>query len=551
MKIVDYEKRKNKELFKKFKDLKKLNIDALQNYIPIYKEFFNFKENPNINLNHKHFITHIQDETETDSNNDEEFAEKIFTIEISDGTSTKKTKSFLKLIPVIEASKFLVGKYKLSDEEYYKFPCVEEKGHTNFYDVNNISYVDSFFSFLASQLLNNYNFINALDYYGSFLSLIKNFKLNIAEDIEYYADSDFFMKNKNKLFKMDDKPSIIIEDGEATIEFDDLEIDLNREETICDLECIDCDPLCKDCDPVCKECEVLEEDCDLQEDCDLEKGLETFSESSCSSRTSHTGSKSGSECSESEYSDVSEFDNINVIFERYIVQITCLEHCKDTLDHLIMSKKFTTESEWFACLFQIIMSLIVFQDVFEFTHNDLHTNNIMFTTTNEKYINYFYKGVYYKVPTYGRIFKIIDFGRSIYKVNGKIFCSNSFQPGGDAATQYNTEPYLNANKKRIDPNFSFDLCRLACSMWDNFFPKTEFKNVARIIDEWCNDDNGLNVLYKKNGEERYPNFKLYKMIARNVHNHTPHNQLSRPEFLKFKTKKMDNVINIDKIPKFI
>ena len=37
------------------------------------------------------------------------------------------------------------------------------------------------------------------------------------------------------------------------------------------------------------------------------------------------------------------------------------------------------------------------------------------------------------------------------------------------------------------------------------------------------DDNGKNILYKKNGEERYPNFKLYKMIARIVHNHTPEN----------------------------
>ena len=30
-----------------------------------------------------------------------------------------------------------------------------------------------------------------------------------------------------------------------------------------------------------------------------------------------------------------------------------------------------------------------------------------------------------------------------------------------------------------------------------------------------------NILYKKNGDERYPDFKLYKMIARTVHNHTP------------------------------
>jgi DNA repair exonuclease SbcCD ATPase subunit len=36
-------------------------------------------------------------------------------------------------------------------------------------------------------------------------------------------------------------------------------------------------------------------------------------------------------------------------------------------------------------------------------------------------------------------------------------------------------------------------------------------------------------LYKNNGEERYPDFKLYKMIARCVHKHTPHAQLERTE----------------------
>ena len=64
------------------------------------------------------------------------------------------------------------------------------------------------------------------------------------------------------------------------------------------------------------------------------------------------------------------------------------------------------------------------------------------------------------------LFKIIDFGRAIYKYNGKTFCSDSFQTGGDAATQYNTEPYFNEKKPRLEPNFSFDLCRLACSIFD-------------------------------------------------------------------------------------
>ena len=204
------------------------------------------------------------------------------------------------------------------------------------------------------------------------------------------------------------------------------------------------------------------------------------------------------------------------------------------------------------------MILTTYQKAFSFTHNDLHTNNIMYNTTDVKYI--YYKKNYYKVPTFGRIFKIIDFGRAIYKFDGKIFCSDSFQPGADAATQYNTEPYFNDKKPRLEPNYSFDLCRLACSIFDYViddldeiedFEKCE--PIVKIIYDWCLDDSGINILYKNNGVERYPDFKLYKMIARCVHNHTPQAQLERTEFKNYivsknKVPSDQIIINIDSIP---
>ena len=106
--------------------------------------------------------------------------------------------------------------------------------------------------------------------------------------------------------------------------------------------------------------------------------------------------------------------------------------------------------------------------MFNFTHNDLHTNNIMFNKTDKQFLYYRYNKVYYKVPTYGRLFKVIDFGRSIYSFKGKFICSDSFHPKGDAATQYNCQPYMNDKKPRLDPNPSFDLCRLGCALYDFF-----------------------------------------------------------------------------------
>ena len=62
-------------------------------------------------------------------------------------------------------------------------------------------------------------------------------------------------------------------------------------------------------------------------------------------------------------------------------------------------------------------------------------------------------------------------------------------------------------------------------------------------------------MYKNTGIERYPDFKLYKMIARCVHKHTPQNQLERPEFKSYITSKNSiskniNVMDIDNIPSF-
>ena len=66
----------------------------------------------------------------------------------------------------------------------------------------------------------------------------------------------------------------------------------------------------------------------------------------------------------------------------------------------------------------------------------------------------------------GKIFKLIDFGRSIVTFNKTVYCSDSFKKDGDANSQYNFGPFYEPSKKRIEPNYSFDLCRLGCSIYD-------------------------------------------------------------------------------------
>ena len=589
---VNYQKRKNQELFKGLESSKSLFLSNTQNYIPIYNKFFSLNDSNynNVNLNHKWYLTNVSESDEENS--------QLFNCKVKNVTNnkTKEKDVFFKLAPLLDPYKFLIGKYNTDDDKIFKLPQLnytESDCYEKFIDPNNCAYVDGLFVYLSSNLINTHNFYHGVDYYGSFLSIKNNFTINAFDDIEYLNNSEFFNKNKGVLFKVDDyeylfqnenqklKPITIDHNVSAKSQISIKSFDDEIFEDIFDKKLVNLDDL--------KDMSVDLVDLtntDLQENKKTVDSITLKSSSSCSSRSSHTddddeelncgennvdktsNSDSGSDVWEDQDEDDDndeddesslEEERINVVIPKFPVQVICMEYCEDTFDSLILNNDLTKD-EWFSALMQIVMILITYQKAFNFTHNDLHTNNVMYNQTDRKFIYYQYKKKYYKVPTFGRIFKIIDFGRSIYKFNGKIFCSDSFQAGGDAATQYNTEPYLNEKKPRLEPNYSFDLCRLACSIFDYVIEDfDEMKDISKckdpvIIVEWCLDDNGVNMLYKNNGQDRYPDFKLYKMIARCVHNHTPQAQLDRPEFDNYSIFKGDipsDVINIDNIQSYI
>lgn len=115
---------------------------------------------------------------------------------------------------------------------------------------------------------------------------------------------------------------------------------------------------------------------------------------------------------------------------------------------------------------------------------------------------------------------------------------------------------MNKKRPRLEPNNSFDLCRLASSIFDFIMDiddkEESLDELQKTVLRWCKDDNGKNVLYKKNGEERYPSFKLYKMIARTVHHHIPQTQLEYLFFNQFHIKECDagDCMNIDTLPHY-
>jgi hypothetical protein len=392
--------------------------------------------------------------------------------------------------------------------------------------------------------------------------------MDITDDYEYLQDSPFFKNQKNKWYEIETigfpseflkqsiNPKLILGDLcdlEPDAELNDMTVDTETETKV-------------EIEPEFELIYEKTEKIEAESDDDESEDSSNNSQINQSSNEDDSDIIKEEEEEESEWSDIENSVDEPTIFayiHKFPIQMICLEKCEGTFDHLLENEELE-EEQMISALFQVIMTLATYQKAFSFTHNDLHTNNIVYISTNIEFIEYHYLQKIYKVPTYGKIFKIIDFGRAIYRFQDQVLCSDSFSIGGDAHSQYNIEPFLNKTKARLEPNMSFDLCRLGCSLYDFVFEnededvilenKPKWTKIQKLIYEWCTDDNGKNILYKRSGEERYPNFKLYKMIARIVHKHTPENQLNSPIFASYlqtkKSKKNTTVIDIDVIPKY-
>ena len=545
-------------------------IDKYQNYNPLYKELFHLDEyNYNkITLNHRYQFV---DPNTVYDRSSESYLEKNI---------------FIKFSPLLDPIRYMVGKYKTHSNTITKLPNFSDDKNNvvkKFIDPNNVSYTDNFFCYLSSQILNTHQFPNALDYYGSFLCIQNNYKLDISDDLEYLQGSEYFKNYLNKLFTITVTENPFFNFGSRANK-EPLNLSNTKHNFTCySLPDISEENISKN-EPldeisIVYQNELIDND-DISTSSDTTDGSNSaVSYSSIESKKSSENifnaseelydSQSLSECvdddewetdsddTKTNESSICEVDTYAYL-KNYPVQGICIEKCDGTLDELFENEQMSS-NQGISALFQVIMTLLCYQKCFHFTHNDLHTNNIMYSTTDKKFLYYHYNKQIYKVPTYGKIYKIIDFGRSIYKFNGRIYCSDSFGPDGDANTQYNCEPYFNDKKPRIEPNFSFDLCRLGSSLYDFIIDDDEnqedFNDLQKIIQLWCTDDNNKNILYKKNGEERYPDFKLYKMIARTVHQHTPEAQLQLPFFIQFEISKKNadnaDIIDIDKCPIYI
>jgi len=529
----------------------KFDIVSLQLYNPIYKELFGQDVDPTTTLDHRYEVVDADHVRETTT--------------ITDAMELRKI--HFKFSPLLDPFAYMIGKYssELSTTTVLPSPYNTDDDHVlpKIAHPCNAAYVDGFFNYLSNVLLEKHGFLHGISFYGSYLGIQRNFKVDVSDDMDHLRNSRFFTEHVGKLFtvpgfQQDDSLNVIggsrrnkrkidviedaLLDNVETLEEDGGDTvlsDLEEEEGLCSVYAKEQEHNVSERSHGSSDSELNysssddEDEEEEEEEEDLESNSKNNPQQEEDESTDSTENSNNVEENDDEDSVVEE--TLGTI-HNFPCQMICMEKCDGTLDELFDSGNMDAE-QGAAALMQVILTLLAYQKAFGFTHNDLHTNNIMYVHTDLDYLTYRFEGRVYKVPTFGRIYKIIDFGRGIYTFQQHVFCSDSFFAKGDAATQYNFGPCLDPKKPVLEPNPSFDLCRLGVSIFDFVMDMDldvgDLDAFQKTIRRWCQDDRKHNVLYKRNGDDRYPNFKLYKMIARTVHRHTPQAQLNYAIFKQY------------------
>ena len=276
-------------------------------------------------------------------------------------------------------------------------------------------------------------------YYGTFSAIAKEYKSDISDEYSLVKYNNDFQKNRDRLFKVTEIDIDMSEDEYDSDESEDIE-DNSFEE--------------------------------LKTDIDSILNLETLDNISKNEKTVLNTENTAEELSDCESIeledhtikniDASHFDEIidnNNTFKYcslkdFPVQLLISEQLEITLQDLIEDTEIS-EEEWCSILFQVCFGLAVAQKHYDFVHNDLHVGNIMFKKTDIEYLYFKVNKKYFKVPTFGKITKIIDFGRATFKFNNNIYFSSVFDEDGDAEGQYDYPEGNTLNNCKFKPNLSF------------------------------------------------------------------------------------------------
>ena len=439
---------------------------------------------------------------------------------------------------------------------------------------NNQAYVDAVCNFVLSRFRELDLTPHCILSYGSFTGISKKYQYTITNEYDTYRQCRWFWKGMESHSA---RLTILHEYKESIPDFDDF----YREITTCPFK--DGDESDVELEPIAISEEIdsdtesvqsvtfdtIEEEADNSSNIEIrsstarrlsckrsDSGSESGSESE-SETGSESGSETGSESDSYEFDICLEIPNMPIIMIAQEAQDGVMDTMldQDEIDGFERGSQ-GWEARWIAWMFQVVSALTFLQSAICFTHNDLHSNNILWRNTDKKFLYYRKRdGTVWRVPTFGKIITIIDFGRSIFRLGRHLWVSDDHWPDQDAGDQYNFGPFFDSTKPKVFPNPSFDLCRLAVSLIDGLFDeppsKKKGKGVPVMSEEgswkvyetksplynllwsWTINDAGQTVYENEDGDEKYEGFDLYIRIAQDVHGAVPKDQLHRPIFQQF------------------
>ena len=312
-----------------------LDTKEPQLYFPIMSLFFYIHNTPNshrlIDFKRNNYIKEILSVVNLKDYNSNIII-KAKVINKTDKSNTEKT-LFCKTIPLLDPVHYLLNNYSFTKKRNpmlpsnYNFNTIVKVN-----DMNNMAYIDVFFSFLVSKITESNKSPSFPIYYGSCNGL-GNYKHDISEDICEFENHEGFHK-VNKII--------------------DIEEFYNKDESV---------------------------DSEYPSD------------------------------SDSSGSDESSNDDYIATFKKFPVIHLFIETLEGTLEDIIHNELNLELLR--SCLFQVTFALIYLQKNYYFTHNDLHINNVMYVKTDRPFLYYKYNNQYFKVPTFVKLFKIIDFGKKL------------------------------------------------------------------------------------------------------------------------------------------
>ena len=211
--------------------------------------------------------------------------------------------------------------------------------------------------------------------------------------------------------------------------------------------------------------------------------------------------------------------------EKTDYDIDFLKSVNDTLDITILK----------TLLFQVFAAIFTIFNLFGIKHNDLHIGNIMLTNTDLEFIYYQCDKYYYKIPTYGFLIKIIDWGRATYKFNFNEGKNTIFNRGEICSGQYR---YTLPNKPSMGDYYNNKFTYVFLLIHSLLYNFPNIHNYPTIYSLLKNNIKTKQGLFVTTGEFSWG---VYEFIGKHKFNIRPRSILNHKIFKSYK-------INVNDVP---